>query len=100
MVTLVVKNITETCSDNYAGLSIYDLIKDYFKKGQTVTVSFDGIPYVSTSFVNSAFINLLQDYSFEQIRKDLKFSDSNVQINSLIKERFAFETTKTSALVS
>jgi len=73
---------------------ILDKIKRAFEVNQTVVVSFESVPYVSTSFVNSAFINLLSDYSFERIREDLKIINSNSQINSLIKNRFAFETSK------
>lgn len=33
---------------------------------------------------------------FSEIKKSLTFVDSNVQINSLIKERFAFEVSRIS----
>jgi hypothetical protein len=94
MVTIEVKNIVNNYSDNQSGLIILDKIKRAFEVNQTVVVSFESVPYVSTSFVNSAFINLLSDYSFERIREDLKIINSNSQINSLIKNRFAFETSK------
>ena len=86
MVTIEVKNIVNNYSDNQSGLVILDKIKRAFEANQTVVISFESVPYVSTSFVNSAFINLL--------RKDLKIINSNSQINSLIKNRFAFETSK------
>lgn len=94
MVTIEVKNIVNNYSDNQSGLIILDKIKRAFKANKTVIISFESVPYVSTSFVNSAFINLLSDYSFERIREDLKFINSNSQINSLIKNRFIFETSK------
>ena len=92
MVTLTVKNITDTFSDNSAGLLLFEQIKENFEQGQSVTVSFEGVPYVSTSFVNSAFINLLQEYSFGDIKEKLQIIKSTSQINHLIKERFAFES--------
>ena len=94
MVTINVKNIVSNYSDNESGLVLLETIKNYLDSGQSVAVSFDSVSYVSTSFVNSAFINLLQDYSFNEIKKSLTFVDSNVQINSLIKERFAFEASR------
>ena len=64
-----------------------------------MTVSFEGVSYVSTSFVNSAlaFINLLENFTFNTIKAKLSFIKSTIQINKLIKERFAFETNKTIA---
>ena len=94
MVTINVKNIVSNYSDNESGLVLLETIKNYLNSGQSVAVSFDSVSYVSTSFVNSSFINLLQDYSFNEIKKSLTFVDSNVQINSLIKERFAFEVSR------
>ena len=94
MVTIEVKNIVNNYSDNQSGLILLDKIKRAFEANQTVVISFESVPYVSTSFVNSAFINLLSDYSFDRIREDLKIINSNSQINSLIKNRLAFETSK------
>nr|WP_277422185.1 STAS-like domain-containing protein [Streptococcus downei] len=68
------------------------------RAGEEVTVSFEGVSYVSTSFVNSAFINLLENFTFNTIKAKLSFIKSTIQINKLIKERFAFETKKITAV--
>lgn len=59
-----------------------------------MTVSFEGVSYVSISFVNSAlaFINLLENFTFNTIEAKLSFIKSTIQINKLIKERFTFES--------
>lgn len=98
MVVLVVKDLVANASDNQSGTALFEQIQHAFQQGQTVTVSFEAVPYVSTSFVNSAFINLLATYSFDEIRKQLRFTQSTVQINALIKDRFAFETQKRSTV--
>ncbi|MGT2666664.1 STAS-like domain-containing protein [Streptococcus rifensis] len=92
--TIIVKDLVDNCSNNQSGLILLEHIKQALDKKELATISFETIPYVSTSFVNSAFINLLEDYSFDFIRQHLKFKHSTVQINNLIKDRFAFETKK------
>lgn len=79
------------CYSNADGDVIYHVIKSAFQRNEKVVVSFKGIESVSTSFVNSAFIELLNDYSFENIRANLTFIDSCKQINDMIKKRFYFE---------
>lgn len=96
MVTIRVKDIVDNCSDNQSGLQILSLVEDYLKNDQPIEMSFEGIPYVTTSFVNSAFINLLDNYTFDTIKSRLTFKQTTVQINQLIKERFAFETNRAS----
>lgn len=94
MVKIIVKDVVDNCSDNVSGLKILTLVEEALRAGGEVTVSFEGVSYVSTSFVNSAFINLLEDFTFDTIKAKLSFINSTVQINKLIKERFDFETNK------
>lgn len=95
MVRIIVKDVVDNCSNNASVLKILSLIEDALRAGEEVTVSFEGVSYVSTSFVNSAFINLLENFAFNTIKAKLSFIKSTIQINQLIKERFAFETNKT-----
>lgn len=94
MVTIIVKELVDNVRDNQSGLVLLEAIQNAFEKKQKVIVSFESIPYISTSFINSAFINLLDDYTFEEIKANLTFKNSTAQINQLIRERFAFETTQ------
>lgn len=61
-------------------------------------VSFKGVTSLNSSFVNSAFIELLNDFDFSYIRQNLKFTNSTAQINSIIKNRFSFEVNKKNRL--
>lgn len=79
------------CYSNADGEIIQQQIRSHFLIGNKVIVSFKGIDSASSSFVNSAFIELLDDYSFDFIRSNLGFADSSKQINEMIKRRFDFE---------
>lgn len=95
MVILKIKDLLEAHYTNSDGERLNQYILKEFNKNNPVTISFDGITEVNSSFVNSAFIQLLEeDYNFDYIKKNLTFSDTNKQINSLILSRFKFETSK------
>jgi hypothetical protein len=81
----------ERCYSNADGEVIFALIQPIISKGEQVTVSFAGVDSLPSSFVNSAFIPLLEHYSFDIIRRSLRFVDSTKQINEMIKKRFDFE---------
>lgn len=95
MVTLSVRDLISDFSNNNAsGEILFQEIKNLFENQESVVVSFQGISEISSSFVNSAFIDLLEEYDFNYIRENLKFINSTKQINSLIKDRFSFEVKK------
>lgn len=94
MVITILDHVKQ-CQTNADGEVIYKLIKDKIKSKEKVIVSFKGIISAPSSFVNTAFITLLDDgISFDDIKKHLTFRDSNSQINSMIKSRFKFEVEK------
>ena len=85
---------TSSCYSNEDGEVIYRLLKEYLKDSNTVTVSFMGINSITSSFTNTAFIELLNDYDIRHIQKHLNFKDTNRQINSMIKNRFTYESNR------
>jgi len=89
MVTVIVKDISPAWFSNDDGQRIYNVIEPILLSDQPVIVSFRGVPSATTSFINSAFIALLDKISFETIKSLLKIVDSNTHINKLIKDRFA-----------
>jgi hypothetical protein len=91
MVTITIKEYTNQCYTNHDGEIIHDLIIGGFKKGEKVKVSFEGMDSVSTSFVNSAFITVLEKYGFDKIKTNLGFVNSTKAINDAIRKRFQFE---------
>ncbi|EGO2580097.1 TPA: STAS-like domain-containing protein [Enterococcus faecalis] len=94
MVNIEVKTEIVSYASNDDGKKLYVLIYRALMDGDNVNVSFKGIDGLSSSFINSAFIELLNNFDFEYIKRKLSFSHSNKQINSLILSRFKFETKK------
>ncbi|MCY9525856.1 STAS-like domain-containing protein [Paenibacillus larvae] len=79
------------CYSNADGDVIRNIILDQFSSGQKVTISFKGVDSLSSSFINSAFIELLEMYDFDFIKTHLAFVNSSKSINENIKRRFSFE---------
>lgn len=97
MVMIELKKILESYQTNADGDILNELISNAFNAGERVQISFKGIHGLNSSFVNSAFIQLLNDFDFDFIKKNLMFINSNKQINNLILSRFKFETEKCTA---
>lgn len=87
------------CYSNSDGEVIQKLIKQKMTD-EVITISFSGVNSISSSFVNTAFIDLLDTYSFDDIRNKLKFIDSSRSINSIIKRRFDFEVDRRKNLIN
>lgn len=79
-----------TASTYEDGEVIFRLIRDPIVNGEPVTVSFDGVLAVPSSFVNSAFVRLVESIPMDRIRQCLRFADSTKAINDLIRGRFSF----------
>jgi hypothetical protein len=80
------------CYTQEDGSVIASLIRERFDKCERVTLSFEGVDNVPTSFVNTAFIDLLDAYGLDFIREHLAIVNSTRQINSLIKARLEFHS--------
>jgi len=83
-----IKDIVEETSFNKHGDVVFNLLKNSLSNKEYITVSFEGIHALNTSFVNSAFIELLEHFSFEEIKRYLIITDSTRQINTVISKRF------------
>lgn len=91
IINIIVKDYVKEVYSNDDGLIIYNALKKELNSANHVRVSFKEIYALNTSFVNSAFIELLNDFEFEYIKEHVHFIDSTKQINSIIKDRFLFE---------
>lgn len=100
MVLINVLDHVDKCYSNDDGRIIFSEIKSAFSANQKVTVSFQGVTSLNSSFVNSAFIELLNDHNMAFIKSHLSFINSTQQINSIIKNRFAFEIDKKKNLMA
>lgn len=92
MVILRALSLVPQCYNWADGDVLFHAIDDSLGRGRDVTVSFEGVDALPSSFVNAALIPLLSKYTFNDIRSRLHFIHTNSQINDIIKKRFAFET--------
>jgi hypothetical protein len=81
----------DRCYNGEDGQVIHDVIASHFSSEPEVLVSLEGVESVPSSFVNVAFISLLDQWSFTEIKKRLRFVNTNSQINEMIRSRFNFE---------
>lgn len=94
MVKVNIMKDLKTFSTNDDGDVLFDILRKNLDDGKKVIVSFEGIHGLNSSFVNSAFIRLLEFYSFDFIKENIGFAYTNKQINKIILSRFEFETDK------
>ena len=92
MVIFRALSLVPQCYNWADGDVIFHAIDDSLSRGKDVTVSFEGVDSLPSSFVNAALIPLLAKYSFKDIKSRLHFTHTNSQINDIIRKRFAFET--------
>ena len=84
-------DVTEHQSTADDGAKVFEQIKPALLQGQSVEISFAGIYSVPSSFINAAFIELLDHFTFDHIKASLHFVDSTRYINQANKDRFHFE---------
>jgi hypothetical protein len=90
MVTINILDHLKSASTYEDGGKIYQLLKEKIAAGETVSLSFKDISSVPSAFLNAAVIQLLEDFSFVVIKKQLRFINTTKHINQLIKSRFEF----------
>lgn len=86
-----VLDYVDQCQSNSDGIVIHNIIKPKLDNGEEVVLSFEGVPSLPSSFVNSALISLLDEMPFERIKSLVRFAHTNSQMNSMIRDRFEFE---------
>jgi len=69
------------------GSRLFEILHHALRDSGTVTISFDGIQTATSSFVNVAFVALLDDFSYEDLRSRIRVTNSTRQINDMIKTR-------------
>lgn len=82
-----VRNLVKGCDTNDQGIVIYKLVSSYFKSGTSITLDFSGITNVTSSFVNSSFVQLIDDFGYDHVRSLLVIKGVNNQIGRLLRER-------------
>lgn len=78
------------CSSYAEGDVIFEIIAPQIKRGEDVTLSFDGVDAVPSSFINAAIVRLVEVVNVNEIKAHLRVINSTRQINDLIRSRVAF----------
>ncbi|SOD27634.1 protein of unknown function [Variovorax sp. YR752] len=78
----------QSCSSYDDGNVIFELIAPRVRRGENVTLSFEGVAAVPSSFVNAAIIRLAELMPLSQIRSHLGFVNTTRQINEMVRGRF------------
>lgn len=91
MDVVIANVISGRCYNQEDGARMAKVLKEKLTNRKSVTVSFVGIDTIPSSFVNAAFIALMDDFTFDEIKQFLSFSNTTRQINDMIKTRFEFE---------
>ncbi|VAX04679.1 hypothetical protein MNBD_ALPHA03-1816 [hydrothermal vent metagenome] len=84
---IIVSEIVDSCDTNQQGEVLKNLLSDRLLSSKITTLDFTGVLFVTSSFVNTAFADLLSEFSFDNIKKYVKFSGTNRQISGLIRDR-------------
>jgi STAS-like domain of unknown function (DUF4325) len=83
-----VKTITPQAYTADEGLKIARLVRNELERGKRATVSFDGVKDVPSSFVNGAFISLLDSYDPSWLRDHLKIISATRQTAEMVRRCF------------
>ena len=90
MVIQVNSLVSQAASED-DGSAVFAELSQALDREDIVTLSFAGLKTASTSFVNTAFVPLIDLMSFDEIKRRLKIIESSRQINHMIKWRLEAE---------
>lgn len=85
MKTIYLKQQIEGTSTNIEGVSLKSLLQAYFNNNERVQVSFKETTPMSSSFFNSSFGELIDEYGYDKFRKIVVPVDITKTHMSLIK---------------
>lgn len=85
-----IRDFVSGANTSEEGETIFNrLSAELSQQKSAIVVSFDGIQTATSSFVNAAFVELLNRFSYSDLRARLKVTNSTRQINEMIKMRLA-----------
>ncbi|WP_375698353.1 STAS-like domain-containing protein [Pseudophaeobacter sp. TrK17] len=87
---IVVKNVVVDCDTNAHGAVLRDLILDALDRQKCVCFDFSGVFNVTSSFVNTAFVEVIEQRGVAAFKSNVSLKNVNKQIAGLVKARVAF----------
>jgi hypothetical protein len=94
---IYVQKIVPAADTASQGELLFKQLSTAFEANENVTLSFEGIDTATSSFVNTALVQLLDRMTFDSIKKRLKVVSSTRQINEMIKRRLSREAEQPAA---
>jgi hypothetical protein len=86
MATLTVLNLVPAAFTYEEGETVRHAIERHFDRQESVTLSFAGVLAVSSSFVNAAFVKLLDRWPFDFVRSRLIIAEASQTTNWMVQE--------------
>ncbi|MEM7544051.1 MAG: STAS-like domain-containing protein [Pseudomonadota bacterium] len=86
----------EGCDTNVQGAVVRDMIMSSFSQNDAISLDFSDVHNVTSSFVNTAFIEVLEHFGMPMIKSHLKITGANRQVAKLIGDRMRIEAAKLS----
>lgn len=87
---IVVANIADGTHTNAQGAALRDALLDALRHHDHVTLDFFGLGNVTSSFVNSSFVEVVEQLGFENFRMSVRIVNVSRQAAFMIKDRVAF----------
>ena len=88
---ILVNALIDAAVSEEDGAIVFKRLREALETHEIVTLSFSGLKTATTSFVNTAFVPLLDSYTFSEIKLRVKVIESTRQINHMIKWRLETE---------
>jgi STAS-like domain of unknown function (DUF4325) len=87
MVAIRILEIAGGADTSAQGDLVYAKLIAGLRSSQEILVSFDGVKTATSSFVNTSFVKLLEDWSLDELKRRMRVVHSTRQINDMIKSR-------------
>jgi STAS-like domain of unknown function (DUF4325) len=93
---LVISRLVSSCDSNEQGEIVRRAIVGALKSADKVLLDFTSVTNVTSSFVNSALIELMPTYDVAAIKARIQLKRANRQIGTMINDRFVSEESRIS----
>lgn len=84
---ICVKNVVDGCDTNEQGIVVYRRMRSELGSGRFIVLDFSGVSNVTSSFVNSAIVQLIDDLGYDFVRKFVAIKGVNRQIGMMLRDR-------------
>jgi|RhiMetdeSRZDD1v2_1073273.scaffolds.fasta_scaffold65596_7 uncharacterized protein DUF4325 len=87
MVAISILDIVGGADTSAQGDLVHAKLTEGLRSSGEILISFDGVKTATSSFVNTSFVKLLEEWSLDELKRRLRVIHSTRQINDMIKSR-------------